>query len=843
MLERDHIRRPGFLRAVAIVVLHLALFSAIANAGAFGEQTRALNLRWAEASFSAVPEVLSDQLILVHEDSPGDTKVNLSATGRPLRLADKTYPRGIGSNSRSELRICLSRPADRFLADIGLDQNVDESTPASVVFKVVKGGQTIFSSGIMRPKDGVRSIDVPLEGAREFDLIIDDAGDGRHFDQGNWCDARVALQEGSTVWLDDLAGSGAPIPSFPFSFTYGGKTSAELLPKWICQSREEQPGAARIVRTLAFKDPESGLMVEAVTTVYRDTPGVDWVLRFTNTGSNTTPVLEHVRAVDVSIAPPLGRDVTLHRLRGSAAQAASWQPLDEPLSRGSRIEFGGDGGRPAKTASPFFTLDWGTGGVITMVGWSGQWTGRVERLPNGQAQLQAGMQFLRLRLEPGETIRTPRILQLHWKGGDRDDAHNQMRRTMLAHIVPRLDGRPVFPPMAHLSTSFYELNRTDETNTLSHLESIRGLGFETFWLDAYWIKGGFPAGVGHYGFPLERVHAPDRFPNGLEPVRRAVREAGLNFLLWFEPERVSPGTALGTERPEWVNHGLLDLGIPEARAYMTRYLKTAIRQYGVDLLRIDFNIDPLPAWQARNGQQPHRVGLPEIRYVEGLYRMWDDLRAEFPRLVIDNCASGGMRIDLETMARSLALWRTDDTIDPLFRNDFDQAALQNQVMTAGLNRYLPFSVSGQMGAGPYHFRSGFNGGIAFAEDCRPADYPRQLLGDAISEGKRLRKYYTNDFYTLSEVNTDARDWCVLQYHRPEQDDGMIMAFRRHRSPFAAYECAPRGIDPAATYEVVRSISYKPAPPVRLRGDEFRPLKIEISDMPGSIIVEYRKIKL
>jgi alpha-galactosidase len=841
MRARGHMRGLKLLPAITAALLQFAATDAAATSK-FGEETIALNLRWAEAAFSAAPVAVSNQLLLIHEDSAGDTKVNLSASGLPLRLANKTCSRGIGSNSRSELRISLSRPADRFLANIGLDRNVDDSTPASVEFKVAVGGTTVFASGVMRPKDGVRSIEVPLGGFREFEVIIDDGGDGRHYDQANWCEARVILQDGSTVWLDDLAGFGAPIPALPFSFVYGGKTSDELLPKWICESREERLDAARVVRILAFRDPDSGLVVEAVTTIYGDTPGVDWVLRFRNTGSNATSVIENVRAVDVSISPPIGEEVTLHRLHGSAARAASWQPIDETLLRGDRIAFGGDGGRPAKTASPFFTLDWGGGGVITAVGWSGQWTGSVARLANGQVRVQAGMQFLRLRLEPGETIRTPRILQLYWNGGDRDEAHNQFRRTMLAHIVPQLDGRPVFPPVAHLSTSFYELNRTDETNTLSHLASIRGLGFETFWLDAYWIKGGFPAGVGNYGFPLERVHAPDRFPNGLAPIAQAVRESGLKFLLWFEPERVSPGTALASEHPEWINHHLFDLGIPEARDYMTRYLKAAIRQYGVDVLRIDFNIDPLAAWEASNSRHPERVGLAEIRSVEGLYRLWDELRAEFPRLVIDNCASGGTRIDLETIARSVALWRTDDTIDPLFRRDFDQAALQNQVMTAGLNRYLPFSLSGQMGAEPYHFRSGFNGGIAFAEDCRPVNFPRQLLRDAIAEGKRLRRYYASDFYALSQVNADAREWCVMQYHRPEDECGIIVAFRRHRSPFAAYECEPRGIDEAGAYEVTRSVSYQPEPPVRMKGGELRRLKLEISERPGSVIVEYRRIK-
>jgi alpha-galactosidase len=455
---------------------------------------------------------------------------------------------------------------------------------------------------------------------------------------------------------------------------------------------------------------------------------------------------------------------------------------------------------------------------------------------------------MRLSLKPGETIRGPRILQLHWTGSDPWAGYNQFRRLMAAHVVPRRDGRPVVPPIAHLSTAFYELNATDETNLRSHLKSLWGLGFEVFWVDAYWTRDGFPAGMGHYGFPLERVEPRDRFPRGVRAVADAVHAAGMDYLMWFEPERVAAGTLLAKEHPDWVislggeSGGHLDLGVPAAREYMTRYLIAAVKQYRLNWLRIDYNIDPLPYWQARDRRAPDRVGLAETRYIEGLYRMWDDVLAACPGLAIDNCSSGGRRIDLETCARSVPLWRTDATIDPLMQKDFDQAALQNQVMTAGLNRYVPTSVSGQMGAGAYHFRSGLNGGIAFCEDCRPADYPRELLKQAIAEGRQLRRYWAGEFYALGDVTTSPRDWCVMQYHLPETHEGMVVAFRRHRSPYGAYEASLRGIDPKATYEVVvRANDYARSTPVRMSGATLSRRNIAIDACPGSVVVEYRRL--
>ena len=847
-LEREKLVKNSRRTLRLVVTFLLASGSSAFAAMNTHNDPQALNARWAAQAFSGTGKAevspLNRLLVIDDSDPVVSPVINQSVTHKPLRLAKKTYTRGIGANSTSKIRVELVGTAQRLQADIGVDRNAD-GQGASVRFRVVAAGKEVFVSEVLRP-GSLQSIDVPLDGAQSVDLIIDDGGDGRSWDQANWCDPQIVLQDGSTVRLDELAEQGGPVEGIPFSFVYDGKSSQEFLPQWQRAAKEEPINTTTLRRTLTFTDPQTRLEVKAVADVYLDTPGVDWTIYLTNKGEKDTPFIENVQAVDVTLAspPPFEHSMTLHRLRGSAVPPMPFQPFDQAVTSGSRVEFGADGGKPARTNSPFFTLDWGTGGVITAIGWSGQWLGKVDRLANGSVRLQAGMQFLHLRLQPGETIRSPRILQVYWNGGDRDEAHNQFRRTMLAHIVPQRNGQPDFPTMAHLSTSFYEMNSTSEASCLSHLASMKGLGFETFWLDAYWIRDGFPGGAGHYGFPLDRVEAPDRFPQGMKPLSDAIHMAELDFLLWFEPERVSQGTAIAVEHPEWViggkSGGLFDLGQPEACDYMTRYLKTAISEYRMNCLRIDYNIDPLPFWQMRNSEQPDRVGMAEIRYVEGLYRMWDEIRTQYPKVVIDNCASGGTRIDLETCARSIALWRTDDTIGPLFAKDFDLAAIQNQEMTAGLNRYVPFSLSGQMGAGPYHVRSGYNGGIAFCEDIRPKDYPRELLKQGLAEGKRLRQYLLGNFYPLTVPSVSAREWCVYQYHRAEAGEGVIFAFRRHESPYTGYTAHLREIDEKANYSVTEYYDYTPSRPKKMKGADLRQLNVNIDTCPGSVVIEYRK---
>jgi alpha-galactosidase len=853
--------RRDLLKTVPQAALFAATFGSLSHLGlaqAPREGTPLdLDLRfnqmWGERVFSTGidPPAGDGQLSILHEDLPGTMRAGhcaaCSADGEQsrIRVGPKTYQHGIGVTAQSTVRVSLARPAVRFLADIGLDRSVD-NTVGSVRFRVTVGEKEVFVSDIMRPS-GIRQIDLALNGALEFDLTVDTAGDGGDFDIADWADARVVLQDGSQVWLDDLASQWRVGNDLPISFVLGGRRSSELLPHWKRAVERKEIDASRRGFTVTLSDPQTGLELRAEAIVYTDVPGVDWTLHITNRGTGDSPVLEHLKALNVTISPGLGRAPVLHRLHGSTAMVDDWLPFEEDILPGKPTEFSPRDGKSSQGACPFFNVAWPGGGVITAIGWSGQWVASVEREKQGSLHLQAGQQNLRLTLHPGETVRSPRILQLYWFGEDPQVAYNLFRRTMLHHVVPKVNGTTVVPPIVHLSTSFYESNGSTEKNVLSHLESIKGLGFEVFWLDAYWTRDGFPEGMGHYGFPLQRAEPPDRFPLGLRPIADAAHQEQMGFLAWFEPERVAAGTEVAIEHPDWIisdgnnSSSLFNLGVPAAREFMTKYLIAAIRAYGMDWLRIDFNISPGPFWQVLNRQNPDRVGIAEIRYVEGLYRMWDDILRAYPKLSIDNCASGGMRIDLETCSRSLPLWRTDGTITPLMGQDFNQAALQNQVMTAGLSRFVPFSTSGEMGATPYWFRSGFNAGISFCEDCRPAGYPRALLKQAIAEGKRIRKYYFGNFYPLNEVTSSPEDWCVLQYHRREHADGMVLGFRRHRSPYSSFRCALHEIDPVAQYRVTTHRGYEGDRPVVMKGAALREFQAAIEDRPGSLLIEYRKV--
>ena len=115
-----------------------------------------------------------------------------------------------------------------------------------------------------------------------------------------------------------------------------------------------------------------------------------------------------------------------------------------------------------------------------------------------------------------------------------------------------------------------------------------------------------------------------------------------------------------------------------------------------------------------------------------------------------------------------------------------------------------------------------------------------MLRTAIAEGKRIRKYYFGNLYALSDITTNPKDWCVLQYHRTENNDGMVIAFRRHQSPFTGFVCALHEIDADATYDVSFSPGYTPNPSTTMKGADLRVIELNIREMPGSVLLEYKR---
>jgi alpha-galactosidase len=225
--------------------------------------------------------------------------------------------------------------------------------------------------------------------------------------------------------------------------------------------------------------------------------------------------------------------------------------------------------------------------------------------------------------------------------------------------------------------------------------------------------------------------------------------------------------------------------------------------------------------------------MAEIRYVEGLYRMWDDLRERHPGLLIDNCASGGRRIDLETISRSYPLWRSDSQC-------CGQAMpVQDQVQTAGLSLYVPLHAGGCWSIDPYCFRSIATTGTNLCPDL--AKFSVADARGAFAEMKALRPFYQGDFYPLLEITGSEHGWCAWQFDRPDLGRGFAVAFRRARSPYVTAEIALHGLDAQARYEVILAETFDPQPARTMSGSALARLRVTLDVAPSSVVIRYRKL--
>ena len=85
----------------------------------------------------------------------------------------------------------------------------------------------------------------------------------------------------------------------PFSFQYGGHSSAELVPGWERVSRTSKAKAGVKPHVVTWRDPKTGLECVLELQTFAKFPAAEWVMRFRNTGKKDTPLLEDIRPLDM----------------------------------------------------------------------------------------------------------------------------------------------------------------------------------------------------------------------------------------------------------------------------------------------------------------------------------------------------------------------------------------------------------------------------------------------------------------------------------------------------------------------------------------------------------------
>jgi len=192
------------------------------------------------------------------------------------------------------------------------------------------------------------------------------------------------------------------------------------------------------------------------------------------------------------------------------------------MKPGAKLRLQPGGGRSSSQVLPFFTIEGPNLGSVATIGWTAEWAAEFSSDNSGQLHLETGLARTHLVLHPGESIRTPRMLLLHYEG-DCGRGQNLLRQFLLAHHRPIPGGKPLVAPIT--------CGNWGSTRAKIHLDNIQKiishkLPIQYYWIDAEWYgTGSWPVNVGNWQFKR------DLYPDGFNPLSKALQER-LTHLEW-----------------------------------------------------------------------------------------------------------------------------------------------------------------------------------------------------------------------------------------------------------------------------------------------------------------------
>ena len=570
-----------------------------------------------------------------------------------------------------------------------------------------------------------------------------------------------------------------------YDFTVGGLSLRRHLKDWAIDVGEESAAGAveRGGKTtvISLQHKKSDLCARVEATIFEENAACQWTVYLKNEGDSRSPVIRRFYAADCTL--DTGKS-TLYVSRGSDSRADDFELLETAVTS-TTMTFDATEGRNTSFL-PYFNLCGSKSGAVVAVGWTGQWLASLRQTMQG-VRFRAKQAFFRAALEPQEEVRSPLVSLTFYENDNPLKGFNSFRQMQLDCLYPET----MQPMRGYMLANEFNTQTCDELiETVRTTDPAILSATDYFWMDAGWYtyQKDWYDGVGNWT-PDEK-----RFPNSLRPLSDAIQKSGSQFLLWYEPERVRAGTILAQEGEKhngWIiqngDNRMWNLANDDACAYLTAYITSSLLENGVGVYRQDFNFDPLLYWkQADRAFYGGRTGICENHYVTNLYRYLDTLCDRVDGLLIDNCASGGRRIDLEMCRRSVPLWRSDYNCVPAdgARKADDLEA--TQAMTYALSCWLPYSGTVQHTESLYAVRSGvMTHPMVMQPD--PATY---ALYD------RARTDMTKRYFPLTTGGTDDDKVLAMQFGDGER--GTALAYCRANAPQSC-QLQLNGLSPDATY--------------------------------------------
>jgi alpha-galactosidase len=483
-----------------------------------------------------------------------------------------------------------------------------------------------------------------------------------------------------------------------------------------------------------------------------------------------------------------------------------WQPLPSTALRlESRMGKSGH-------STPFFIIRNDATGehIVGGLEWSGDWAVELTCELKGDPAALLGFKIgpvspapMRI-LEPGETVESPKV-HMSVMFADLDSSvqawHKHLRSSVLCS---KPKNRELLVCYDHWG---YHTQEVSEERLKFDIDIAADIGAEVFVVDAGWYgdKGtDWHATVGDWKIG-------NRLPNGLEPVFEYAREKGLLCGLWMDAERIGRESKTWKEHSDWLIKryngyitagGDINLINPEVQEWIEEQITGPIERYQLDYFKLDYNTTP---FEGGHTQRYGYIENSQWRYYEFIYRLYDKIRKRFPKLIMENCASGGGRNDLgmakrfhhclasdwQKLPRSAQILNGMTLALPPERLAYFPGVIEDANNHSDLDTQMRVSISGIfLVSGLCPKRELYN--------------PQQIK--SAKHHIEIYKTFIRPFLSTCRVYHHVpvlkkQDWCVLEYVAEDSSRAAISVFRLSGTGNSFYRLYPRGLSLEKRYKI------------------------------------------
>ena len=409
-------------------------------------------------------------------------------------------------------------------------------------------------------------------------------------------------------------------------------------------------------------------------------------------------------------------------------------------------------------------------------------------------------------LKPHEKFTSP-CVHIGLVAGDLDDAVNEMHAHIRKSVLntPEADGRN-----ALINCGMGAEHTMNVEDSKDFILQFAEMGGEIFTIDAGWECP--PEKEMQWGdFNGRNKPDPDRYPDGIKVLSDFAHENGLKFGLWVDIECLGKYCDTYETHPEWLSvdplgersSKFMDLSVPECAEWCENELSRIITEYELDLLRVDHNVDYTEYFGMRKCESG-ALECVNFRHNMAVYKMYENLKKKFPKVIFENCAGGGGRTDLGMMKSFNHTWVSDW-----------QKAPRSVMITNGMTMALPpervdrlFAGMGchTLGSLDFHLRNTMLGHISLnvisPAGARPNTEQMEFIKHSVGIYKDFIRPFLGDsnIYHHTPDLTDS-DACVIELSSRNKAKGVIGIFTLCGSGEKTVNIIPKGIDTSATYKI------------------------------------------